>query len=134
MSTIVRMNPPTLPDFGQHGFSQISIAEPGRVAYISGQVAWTPDGAPVPEDLVEQMKVVGDNARKAVAAVGATMQDVIAARFYVTDLTPARQEQLMPELRAIFGDARPSLTGIGVAALAGPGLQVELELTVRVPD
>ncbi len=28
----------------------------------------------------------------------------------------------------------PSLTGIGVAALALPDLQIELELTVRLPD
>lgn len=134
MKTISRLNPTTLPDFGQLGFSQISISQPGRIAYVSGQVAGNLEGFPVPEDLVEQVRIVGDNCRKAVKAVGATMQDVIMARVYVTDITVERLQQLMNPLRAIFDGAQPSLTGIGVAALAGTGLQIELELTVRIPD
>ncbi len=59
---IVRLNPPSLPDASQMGYSQISIVEPGRMAYISGQVAWRPDGEPVPDSLAEQMKIVSQNA------------------------------------------------------------------------
>jgi hypothetical protein len=40
----------------------------------------------------------------------------------------------MPPLLELFDGAKPSLTGFGVAALAAPELQVELELTVRLPD
>ncbi|MBD9375636.1 RidA family protein [Rhizobium sp. ARZ01] len=134
MNSISRMNPATLPDFGQQGFSQISIAEPGRIAYISGQVAWTPEGTPLPSDLVEQIHIAGANARKALEAISATMQDVVMARVYVTDLTEERLQRVMDPLRKIFDGAQPSLTGIGVAALAGQGLQVELELVVRLPD
>ncbi len=134
MNSITRMNPTTLPDFGPQGFSQISIVEPGRIAYISGQVAWTPGGTPVPNDLVEQVYIVGTNARKALEAINTTMQDVVMARVYVTDLTEERLQRLMDPLRKIFDGAQPSLTGIGVAALAGPSLQVELELVVRLPN
>ncbi|PZO81714.1 MAG: RidA family protein [Mesorhizobium amorphae] len=134
MTSITRINPPTLSDFGQVGFSHISVSEPGRMAHISGQVAWTADGAPVPDDLVEQIRVIGRNVRRALDAIGATPHDVVMARFYVTDLTEERLGRLMGPLRDIFEGAQPSLTGIGVAALAGPGLQAELELTVRLPD
>ena len=34
-NAIVRMNPATLPDAGKVGYSQISIANPGRLAFIS---------------------------------------------------------------------------------------------------
>ena len=69
---IVRLNPPTLPNAGEMGYSQISIVEPGRMAYISGQVAWRTDGQAAPESLAEQMGIVADNAKAALTALGAT--------------------------------------------------------------
>jgi enamine deaminase RidA (YjgF/YER057c/UK114 family) len=60
--SIVRLNPPTLPNAGNVGYSQISIVKPGRMAYISGQVAWRPNGDAVPESLCEQMRLVSANA------------------------------------------------------------------------
>jgi enamine deaminase RidA (YjgF/YER057c/UK114 family) len=131
---IVRMNPPQLPNAEGIGYSQISVVEPGRMAYISGQVALSPDGAPVPTNLADQVKVVAWNARAALDALGASPQDIVIARCLVTDLTPQRLEQVMPALLELFDGAKPSLTGFGVAALAAPDFQVELELTVRLPD
>jgi len=132
--SITRLNPPSLPDAGEMGYSQISIAEPGRMAFISGQVAWRLDGEPVPENLVEQMEIVAANAKAALDAIGATPQDVVIARVYLVNLTPERLEALMPAFIATFDGAQPSVTGIGVAALAAPDLQVEMEMTVRLPD
>ena len=131
---IVRLNPSSLPNAGEMGYSQISVVEPGRMAYVSGQVAWRPDGQPVPEDLVEQMKIVSANARAALEAVGAAPHDVVAARVYMVDLTPERLEALMPAFLATFEGAQPCVTGVGVASLAAPDLQVEMELVVRLPD
>ena len=131
---IMRLNPPSLPDAGQAGYSQISIVEPGRMAYVSGQVAWRRDGGPVPDSLAAQMEIVASNARAALAAIGATPQDIVIARVYVVDLTPERLEAMMPAFLATFEGARPCVTGIGVAALAAPDLQVEMELVVRLAD
>ena len=132
--SVTRMNPPDLPDSSQLGYSQISIAEPGRLAFISGQVAWRPDGEEVPGSLVEQTKIVGRNVIAALNAVGASVEDIAIARIYVVDLTPERLEEAMPALISTFGGAQPSITGVGVAALAAPDLQIEMELTVRLPD
>ncbi len=131
---IIRLNPSTLPDAGEIGYSQISIVEPGRMAYISGQVAWRPGGEPAPESLTEQMAIVSSNAKAALEAVGATPHDVVIARVYMVNLTPERLEELMPPFLATFEGAQPCVTGIGVAALAAPDLQVEMELVVRLPD
>ena len=131
---IVRINPKSLPNSAEMGYSQVSIVEPGRMAYISGQVAWLPNGAPVPEDLVEQMRLVSQNARSALEAVGAKPEDVVIARIYMIDLTPERLEELMPPFLSTFDGAQPCVTGVGVQALAGPDLQVEMELVVRLPD
>ena len=131
--TIVRMNPASLPDAAAMGYSQISIVEPGRMAYVSGQVAWRPNGEPVPADVAEQMKIVAANAKAALVALGASPADIVIARCFMTDLTPDRLNQIFPPLLAMFNGAMPCITGVGVAALAAPDLQVELELTVRLP-
>ncbi len=70
-NSIVRLNPLTLPDAGKMGYSQISIVQPGRMAYLSGQVAWRPDGEAAPESLSEQMRLVAANAKAALSAMGA---------------------------------------------------------------
>ena len=133
-AALTRLNPPTLPDAGAVGYSQITTVEPGRLAFISGQVAVRPGGGPVPTGLAEQAALVVGNARAALDAVDASPHDLVMVRVYVVDLTPARLEVVMPHLLALFGGAQPSLTGIGVAALAGPDLQMEVEMVVRLPS
>ena len=130
--SLTRLNPTSLPDAGAIGYSQITTVESGRLAFISGQVALRPGGGPVPDGLAEQAKVVVENARAALDAVGASPEDLVMARVYVVDLTPERLETLMPHLLDLFDGAKPSLTGIGVAALAGPDLQLEVEMIARI--
>lgn len=131
--TIRRMNPPTLPDAGTLGYSQISVVEPGRLAFVSGQVGADRDGQ-VPDDIGEQSRNVTQNLKLALDALDAAPDDIALMRIYVVNLTPDRQAALMPHVMDFLDGAQPSLTGIGVEALAGPGLQIEIELTVRVPD
>lgn len=116
------------------GYSQITIAEPGRMAFISGQVAWQPGGEPVPHGFAEQARIVVRNAKAALDAAGASPADLVMVRAYVVGLTPERLEVLWPHVHALFDGARPSVTGIGVAALAGPDLLLELEMIVRLPS
>ncbi|MBE9140863.1 RidA family protein [Nodosilinea sp. LEGE 07088] len=131
---IIRINPKLLPNSSEMGYSQISVVEPGRMAYISGQVAWQPSDEPVPESLVEQMRLVSQNAHSALEAAGAKPEDVVIARVYVVDLTPEKLEELMPSFLSTFEGAQPCVTGVGVQALAAPDLKVEMELVVRLPD
>lgn len=131
--SVARLNPPSLPNAAELGYSQITTVEPGRLAFVSGQVARRPDGESVPDGLVEQARIVTTNAKAALEAVDATPQDVVMARVYVVDLNPELMEdEMIPHLLATFDGAQPSLTAIGVAALAAPNLQ--LEMIVRLPD
>lgn len=133
--SIARLNPPSLPNAAELGYSQITTVEPGRLAFISGQVARRADGGSVPESLVGQTKIVATNAKAALEAIGATPQDVVLARVYVVDLNPElMEEEMLPHLLAVFDGTQPSLTVIGVDALAASDLQLEMELVVRVPD
>jgi enamine deaminase RidA (YjgF/YER057c/UK114 family) len=132
--SITRLNPPSLPDASAAGYSQITIVEPGRLAFISGQVAWRPNGEPAPATLAEQAEIVVGNARAALAAIGASSKDLVMVRVYMIDLRPERLHELWPHIHALFDGAQPSLTGVGVAALAAPDLQLEIEMTVRLPS
>lgn len=131
---VIRINPQTLPDAGSVGYSQISIVEPGRLAFVSGQVAWRRDGGPVPGDLAEQAKIVIENLAEALRELGAGPHDIVQMRAYATDLRPETQAIVMALLLPFLDGAQPSITGVGVSALATPELQLEIEMVVRVPD
>lgn len=132
--TIKRLNPETLPDAGQAGYSQISIVEPGRLAFVSGQVPWKRDGGPVPGALGEQVAIVAENLSAALVALKATTEDIAQMRIYVVGLNPESMGVGMAAIGKFLNGAQPSLTGIGVSALAGPGLLIEVEMVVRVPE
>ncbi|MBK3745499.1 RidA family protein [Paraburkholderia aspalathi] len=132
--SITRLNPPSMPNSAEIGYSQISIVEPGRMAYVSGQVAWNPNGEPVPTDLVEQTRLAAMNAKAALDALGATTEDIAILRCFMTNLNPETLGQAFPVILEFFDGAQPCITGVGVAALASPELKIELELTVRLPD
>ncbi|KIC49303.1 RidA family protein [Tateyamaria sp. ANG-S1] len=132
-ATLTRLNPDTLPDPSDLGYSQISIAGPGRLAFVSGQVALSTDGSDAPSSLDGQVAKVIENLKHALAALSAKPQDIVQMRIYMTDLDDEAMSVAMPPLTAFLQGARPSVTGIGVAALAMPGLKIEVEMVVHLP-
>ena len=133
-ASIERLNPPALPDAGKIGYSQITVSTPGRIAFVSGQVAWLADGSGTPQAFAEQTAVVIGNLKAALAAIQATQRDILQMRIYLTELTPENQELVMEQLLGFLDGAMPSVTGLGVVALAAPDLKLEIEMTVQVPD
>jgi enamine deaminase RidA (YjgF/YER057c/UK114 family) len=131
---IQRINPPQLFDSTANHHSQGSVVEAGKLAFFSGQVAWSPSCPSAPSSLAEQARMVTANLQVCLDSVGATRDDIAMARIYVVDLTPERLGEAFPALGEFFGSSLPSLTGIGVQALAGPDLQIEIEMVVRVPS
>lgn len=122
-----RLNPDTLPDAGTMGYTQVVVAQPGRMVFVSGQVAWSADDAPVPDGHGAQAERVAENLGRALEAAGATSADVVSIRVFVVGLTPETMQALMPPFMALFGGPMPAVTGIGVTSLASPDLLVEVE-------
>nr|WP_244546447.1 Rid family hydrolase [Bosea sp. OK403] len=115
------------------GWSHISIAEPGRIAFLSGQVAVTPGTEDVPKDLAGQAKLATANLAAALKDLEASAQDIVMLRVYVVDATSEAFGQAVAPLRELIGDAKPSITTIGVQALYKPEIKVEIEMAVRLP-
>tara|TARA_R110002020_G_scaffold210768_4_gene417055 strand:+ start:1773 stop:2156 length:384 start_codon:yes stop_codon:yes gene_type:complete len=126
------MNPDTLPDAAKAGYSQITIANPGRLAFVSGQVAWGADGSVVPETLEAQTKQVVANLGGALRALNAGNRDIVQMRVYMTELNDETMAIAMTQIVNFLDGEQPSLTGIGVAALAGPDLKIEIEMVVQL--
>lgn len=131
--SVSRRNPPTMWDMASLGYSHISVAEPGRLAYLSGQIAAAPGNEQVPGDLAGQAKLATASLAAALKELEASAQDIVMMRVYVVNATSAAFGQALTPLRELFGDAMPSITTIGVQALYKPEIKVEIEMVVRVP-
>lgn len=130
---VTRHNPPTLLDATAIGNSQISVAEPGRLAFIAGQTATSRNGEPVPNDLAGQARVVASQLAAALRELGASPRDVVAFRMYVVNATEDRFKEAWGPIHEMLEGEMPSGTAIGVQALWTQELQLEVEMTVRVP-
>lgn len=132
-ASVSRRNPPTIWDMASGGYSQISVAEPGRLAFLSGQVAWRRSGEAAPEDIAGQARIAAANLASALEELGASGQDIVLLRVYVVDATTEKFQQVQAALDELKGDGMPSITTIGVQALYSPDILVEIEMVVRVP-
>jgi enamine deaminase RidA (YjgF/YER057c/UK114 family) len=132
-TSVSRRNPPTMWDMASLGYSHISIAEPGRLAFLSGQIAVTSGGEKIPEDLAGQAKLATASLAAALKDLEATAQDIVMLRVYVVNATDEAFGQAVTPLRQLFGDAMPSITTIGVQALYRREFKVEIEMVVRLP-
>jgi enamine deaminase RidA (YjgF/YER057c/UK114 family) len=118
------------------GYAHVTIVNPGRLAFLAGQMPMDETGERVVGigDLDRQVDVTVENARKALAVAGARPQDVVRSVVYVVggQASAARAWHRFAEspIGAAFTSAS---TLLGVAALGFPDQLVELDLTAAVP-
>ncbi|WP_017522488.1 RidA family protein [Pusillimonas noertemannii] len=126
------INPPDL--HPAPGFSHITVSEPGTIAYFAGQVALAPDFSVIGgNDLGAQTQAAMRNIESALKAVGASWEHVVRRTIYT--LHPTEYEVITAAIEAVQGNQEhPAQTIIGVTGLAVPGLLIEIEVTVRIPD
>ena len=74
-------------DMASLGCSHISVAEPGRLAFLSGQIAATPGSEDVPKDLAGQAKLATASLAAALKELEASAQDIVMLRVYVVNAT-----------------------------------------------
>jgi enamine deaminase RidA (YjgF/YER057c/UK114 family) len=132
-ASVSRRNPPAMWDMASLGWSHISVAEPGRLAFLSGQIASTPGREGVPEDLADQAKLATASLAAALKELKASAHDIVMLRVYVVNATMEAFGQALGPLRELVGDAMPSITTIGVQALYKPEFKIEIEMVVRLP-
>ncbi len=129
-----RIQPAELFDSRHFGFSQVVTSPPGTLVFVSGQVGMDKQGKLVGgADLSAQADQAYQNLLHALKAAGASAADVTMLKVHIVDYKPEHAMKLGPIFSKYFSeDALPAQTLIGVAALAVPGLLIEIEATAVV--
>ena len=118
------LNPATLS--APTGYSHIAEVSGGRTIYIAGQVAFDNSGKVVGKgDFAAQATQVFENLKLALAAVGATFENVVKVNTYVTDMSHLK---MLREIRVkYYGKNAPASTLVEIGRLASPDLMIEIE-------
>jgi enamine deaminase RidA (YjgF/YER057c/UK114 family) len=96
----------------------------GSHVWVSGTAPIMPGDADPPDDAYEQARICIEIIGRALGEAGATLDDVVRTRIYVTDAGDI--DAVGRAHSAAFGSARPATTGI-VTGLLDPRWLVEIE-------
>jgi enamine deaminase RidA (YjgF/YER057c/UK114 family) len=123
------LNPSELcPTFG---WTHVVSSRGGKTIHISGQVGIDAAGKVVGKgDLKAQTEQAFRNIGLALAAAGASFDDVVKTSIFVVDLQ-AEHVPIIREVRSRYVSTKhpPASTLVGVSALVGPDWLIEIEAT-----
>ena len=107
-------------------YSHVVVVEATKTIFVSGQLARDARGEVVGKgDMRAQIRQTGENIKAALAAAGATLNDVVKTNTYVTDIEEFFKHT---DVRMEYFGALPTSTTIEVRRLAHPDLMVEIEV------
>ena len=125
------VNPASMYNSVQFGFSHAVESEGTRLLHLAGQVAWDSEGKLVGAgDLGAQAAQSFANLKEVLASQGASPANVVRLRTYVVNYSPDMLDVIGPAIGAFYGDVVPAAnTLIGVQSLALPDFLIEIEAT-----
>ena len=123
------INPDKLFPSLQYGFSQITVSEPGKVVFLSGQVGWNErQQFPGSSDFQSQIMQTFRNIETAMNAAGGEMTDIVSLRIYIVGENFNNNHYISSALKQFFPEnSAPSSTWIRVLGLARKELLIEVE-------
>lgn len=131
------MNPPGYP-LPAGRFSHVAIAEPGRLAFIAGQVAVDGEGVlQAPGDAGAQFPIVFENVLTVARSMGCGPTDIVEFTTYLVGddaLEKWRAARIAVYDRCYGDGAPPPNTLLVVSGLVDPDMRVEISAVVRLPD
>ncbi len=109
------------------GYTHVVATDAKKTFYISGQIGIDPQGN-VPDGLSAQTVQVFENLKIALAAVGATFDNVVKMTTLIVNYK-IEDRAIIREVRGRYLNPAqpPASTLIGVQALATPDLLIEIE-------
>ena len=93
--------------------------------FVAGTTGTQPDGT-TPHDIEAQTRQTLDTIEAALTEAGASIQDVVVVRNYVTNIE--EWEQIAVALRERFHAVRPAMTMVEVSRLIAPEQRIEIEV------
>jgi len=112
-------------------YSHVVVVEARKTIFVAGQLARDARGEVVGKgDMRAQIRQTGENIKAALAAAGATLNDVVKTNTYVTDIEEFFKHT---DVRMEYFGALPTSTTVEVRRLAHPDLLVEIEVIAMLP-
>ena len=110
----------------------VEVVGPGRLIYTSGEQGRDRKGD-LPPDIRAQSIQLLENIKAALAAVGATFNDVIKLNVYMLDLR--KHQPIWSEVKQQYvnKNAPPASTTVQVSALTREGALLEVEAVAALP-
>ena len=102
----------------------------GNVVEVAGTTAQDGDVIAGGADVYAQTRRALEKIGEALAAAGASFEDVVRTRIFVTDI--AQWEAVGRAHGEVFREIRPATTMVQVSALINPQLLVEIEATAII--
>lgn len=105
----------------------------GNIIEVAGTTAVDEQGQVVgPGDAGEQTRFILTKIEKALGSAGATLNDVVRTRMFVTNI--ADWERIGNVHGLVFKDIKPAATMVEVKSLISPELLVEIEVTAILSE
>ena len=105
----------------------------GRTVYVSGQGSFDAHGTLVgPGDVVAQTRQVLENMKIALAASGATLDDVVKVTVYLADRDD--RPRVNEVRKEYFRANRPASTLVEISRFAIEGMLIEIEAVAVLPE
>ena len=136
MSRVSYMNPPSAPK-PQGLYSNVAIVEPGRMAYIAGQVCVDKSGTIIGAgDLAAQINQVFANLEAILKDLGAGFTDVVEFTTYLVGrdtLAPWMKARTDVYARIFPAKSYPPNTLLIIDQLVRPEFKLEISAIARIP-
>ena len=104
----------------------------GNIVEVSGTTAVDGDKIVGEDNAYEQSVFIFRKIERALVEAGATLNNVIRTRMYVTDIS--KWEEVGKAHHDFFKDIKPAATMVEVSALIDAKLLVEIEVTAVITD
>jgi enamine deaminase RidA (YjgF/YER057c/UK114 family) len=106
----------------------------GNIVHVAGTTAASPDGSVMfPGDAAEQTREILRRIAAALEQAGASLQDVVRTRIYITDILQ-RWEEVGRAHGEVFRDIRPASTMVEVNRLIDRNMCVEIEAEAIIAE
>ncbi len=136
VSAVQHINPAGLNDPSYFGYTHVTVVPPGaKLVYVAGQLGEDETGKPVADDFESQLKQAFLNLHTALAAVGATPEQVVKITILSVHHDAEKQQLISKERNAFWqGMQKPASTLIPVAGLAVDGMLFEIDAIAVIAD